>query len=193
MTPNSSPGGHRDRPGGATNEPSALAQRPAGRSEVSGSLRGTGRAVRDMALLLASARAPRSIDDTGPEPRALATYRTSPPCSESPQLPRHSGLRDGTTSSSATERRSRRRGGCSASTRARPAAPDCPVRGPAKDYRCGPEASCRRHPSCRRSDCIRTQPATTWSASSPYVNESESQPTRGRAPPIRRATRGRTY
>jgi hypothetical protein len=30
MTPNSSPGGHRDHLGGATNEPSALAQRPAG-------------------------------------------------------------------------------------------------------------------------------------------------------------------
>ena len=109
----------------------------------------------------------------------------SPPCPESPQHPRHSGLRDGRTSSSATDRRSRRRGACSASTRPRPAAPDCPLRGQATDYRCGPEAvmpatsklpSLRLHPDATSRDVVGLMPVR---------EESESQPTLGRAPPMR--------
>ncbi len=145
MRPNSSPSGHRDHLGGATNEPSAPPQRPSGAIRPAARRSAAASAARHARCAtwrscLHRPEHPGLSTTPDPEPRALATHRASPPCSEPPQLPRHPGLRDRTTSSSTTERRSRCRGGCSASIRPRPAAPDCPLRGPATDYRCGSEA-----------------------------------------------------
>ena len=129
MTPNSSPGGHRDHLGGATNEPSALTQRPAGSGRLRSAARGSAAASAARDAPCATWRSclhrpehPGLSPTTGHEPRALATQRTSHHA--------HSRLNSldtqvfGTgTSSSTTERRSRRRGGCSASPIARPPTP----------------------------------------------------------------------
>ena len=134
---------------------------PVRRSRVSGGLRGTRRAT--WRSCLHRPEHPGLSPTTGHEPRALATHRTSHHAQS--RLNSLDTQVFGTgTSSSTTERRSRRRGGCSASTRPRRAAPDCPLRGhQATDSRCGPEAimpatsklpSRRLHPDATSRDVV---------------------------------------
>ena len=81
MTPNSSAGGHRDHLGGATNEPSALAQRP-GRLRSAAGSSAAASAAQDARCAtwrsyLHRPENPGRSPTTGHEPRALATHRTS--------------------------------------------------------------------------------------------------------------------
>ena len=151
MTPNSSPGGHRDHLGGATNEPSALTQRPAGSGRLRSAARGSAAASAARDAPCATWRSclhrpehPGLSPTTGHEPRALATQRTSHHAQS--RLNSLDAQVFGTgTSSSTTERRSRRRGGCSASPIARPPTPPtaCKIaaNGPA-EQKCAPVSSC---------------------------------------------------
>jgi hypothetical protein len=163
MTPNSSPGGHRDHLGGATNEPSALAQRPAGsgrplegrrrppRHGTRGARHGApaciGLGTRVYPRRPAMSHAPWASTAPPTMPRVASTPSTLRSSGRGPQAPPQSV--DRAVAVDVPHRH--------AVDSQRPTA-----RSEARRRIAGvvPKQSCRRHPSCRRSDSTRTQAAT---------------------------------